>query len=141
MPPGSRRTREIAVEQHVVAEIEAASAGTKRVVESIDGGKTDAWPPLADEDRADRHVQPVEHASFEETRDRDPAPLHENATEALARKRLDNRNRRQHARFGLDLEDFRAPDAFGAGARASSANDDRRRGVLLQPPPAGREPQ
>ncbi len=141
MPEGSRSTREIAVEQHVVAEIEAASAGTKRVVESIDGGKTDAWPPLADEDRADRHVQPIEHASFEETRDRDPAPFDENATEAVARKRFDDRSRRQHAPFGLDLDDFRTPDAFSTGARAASANDDRRRGVLLKQPPPGREPQ
>ncbi len=81
------------IEQGVVAAGEGPGRRAPRRVEGIDGRQRQARAAGADQQRRHQQMQAMQHVGLDETRDGDPAALHEHPRQAALGERIEDRAR------------------------------------------------
>src|SRR6185312_760050 len=84
---------EDALEEHILAETDAAHFRAQALPRQGDLGQGEAGPARAEDHRRHGQLQPVETAGAQEMRDRDPAALDEQPMQPPGRQSLANRQR------------------------------------------------
>src|SRR5512146_855109 len=88
---------EDALEEHILAETDAAHFRAQALPRQGDLGQGEAGAPRAEDDGRHGQLQPVETARAQEMRDRDPAALDEQPMQSPGREGLANRHWSDHA--------------------------------------------
>jgi uncharacterized membrane protein YbhN (UPF0104 family) len=110
---------ELDVEEGVLAEGGAPHPRPERVAHQLGTGEADARDTVAEQDRCDAHVQPVQRTRVQETRHRDSAALDQHAAQAPPRERPQQAPWRERVVVlqGQDLDsDGKGPPVLTAGA-------------------------